>query len=234
MKKKITITGPKVHDVGYRYFLMSMAMASRIRMFEAYNTSIKEDQVVQAFVDGEEEAVKDFWEKVECSRPEHAQVSHITIDEYDRNVMKIGEYAQLCTTFQMNKAIPALLDLKTDLREMKGDIKEMKGDIKEMKGDIKEMKGDIKEMKGDIKEMKGDIKEMKGDIKEMKGDIKAIRSSTDTIPQISEDIKAVRKTSDATLEEVKGMREDIHPGYAMNFRQMQSDVKAIKERLGMS
>jgi acylphosphatase len=192
MKKKITITGPKVHDVGYRYFLMSMAMASRIRMFEAYNTSIKEDQVVQAFVDGEEEAVKDFWEKVECSRPEHAQVSHITIDEYDRNVMKIGEYAQLCTTFQMNKAIPALLDLKTDLREMKGDIKEMKGDIK------------------------------------------AIRSSTDTIPQISEDIKAVRKTSDATLEEVKGMREDIHPGYAMNFRQMQSDVKAIKERLGMS
>jgi len=219
-EKKITITGPKVHDVGYRYFLMSMAMASRIRMFEAYNTSIKEDQVVQAFVDGEEEAVKDFWEKVECSRPEHAQVSHITIDEYDRNVMKIGEYAQLCTTFQMNKAIPALLDLKTDLREMKGDIKEMKGDIKEMKGDIKEMKGDIKEMKGDIKEMKGDIK--------------AIRSSTDTIPQISEDIKAVRKTSDATLEEVKGMREDIHPGYAMNFRQMQSDVKAIKERLGMS
>jgi len=212
-EKKITITGPKVHDVGYRYFLMSMAMASRIRMFEAYNTSIKEDQVVQAFVDGEEEAVKDFWEKVECSRPEHAQVSHITIDEYDRNVMKIGEYAQLCTTFQMNKAIPALLDLKTDLREMKGDIKEMKGDIKEMKGDIKEMKGDIKEMKGDIK---------------------AIRSSTDTIPQISEDIKAVRKTSDATLEEVKGMREDIHPGYAMNFRQMQSDVKAIKERLGMS
>jgi len=184
-EKKITITGPKVHDVGYRYFLMSMAMASRIRMFEAYNTSIKEDQVVQAFVDGEEEAVKDFWEKVECSRPEHAQVSHITIDEYDRNVMKIGEYAQLCTTFQMNKAIPALLDLKTDLREMKGDIK-------------------------------------------------AIRSSTDTIPQISEDIKAVRKTSDATLEEVKGMREDIHPGYAMNFRQMQSDVKAIKERLGMS
>ena len=227
MKKKITITGPKVHDVGYRYFLMSMAMASRIRMFEAYNTSIKEDQVVQAFVDGEEEAVKDFWEKVECSRPEHAQVSHITIDEYDRKVMKIGEYAQLCTTFQMNKAIPALLDLKTDLREMKGDIKEMKGDIKEMKGDIKEMKGDIKEMKGDIKEMKGDIKEMKGDIK-------AIRSSTDTIPQICEDIKAVRKTSDATLEEVKGMREDIHPGYAMNFRQMQSDVKAIKERLGMS
>jgi hypothetical protein len=38
MKLKITITGPKVHDVGYRYLLMRMAMAKRIRMFEAHNT----------------------------------------------------------------------------------------------------------------------------------------------------------------------------------------------------
>ncbi|NMB85213.1 MAG: hypothetical protein GYA29_03070 [Methanothrix sp.] len=82
-----------------------------------------------------------------------------------------------------------------------------------------EMKDDIKEMKGDIKEMKGDIKEMKGDIKEMKGDIKAVRKNTDTIPQV--------------LEEIKGIREDIQPGYAAQFRQVQSDVRAIKERLGM-
>jgi hypothetical protein len=44
------------------------------------------------------------------------------------------------------------------------------------------------------------------------------------------DLKAVRKTSDLTLDEIKGMREDIEPGYA---RQMQADVRAIKERLGM-
>jgi len=75
------------------------------------------------------------------------------------------------------------------------------------------------EMKGDIKEMKGDIKEMKGDIKEMKGDIKAVRKNTDTVPQV--------------IEEIKGMREDIQPGYAAQFRQVQSDVRAIKERLGM-
>jgi len=60
-----------------------------------------------------------------------------------------------------------------------------------------------------------------------------VRKNIDTIPQISEDLKAVRKTTDATLEEIKGMREDIQPGYATNFRQMQSDVRAIKERLGM-
>ncbi|NMC09942.1 MAG: hypothetical protein GYA39_03035, partial [Methanothrix sp.] len=61
--------------------------------------------------------------------------------------------------------------------------------------------------------------EMKGDIKEMKGDIKAVRKNTDTIPQV--------------LQEIKGIREDIQPGYAAQFRQVQSDVRAIKERLGM-
>lgn len=75
------------------------------------------------------------------------------------------------------------------------------------------------EMRDDMKEMKGDIKEMKGDIKEMKGDIKAVRKNTDTIPQV--------------LQEIKGIREDIQPGYAAQFRQVQSDVRAIKERLGM-
>jgi hypothetical protein len=47
-----------------------------------------------------------------------------------------------------------------------------------------------------------------------------IRDNTKAVPQI--------------LEEIKGMREDIQPGYSTHFRQVQADVKAIKERLGMS
>jgi len=58
--------------------------------------------------------------------------------------------------------------------------------------------------------------DIRNDMKEMKGDMKAMRNTTD-----------------ATLDEIKGMREDIQPGYGMNFRQMQVDVRAIKERLGM-
>jgi len=61
--------------------------------------------------------------------------------------------------------------------------------------------------------------EMKDDLKEMKGDIKEVRKNTDTLPKIQED--------------VRGIREDIQPGYATNFRQMQTDIRAIKERLGM-
>ena len=66
---------------------------------------------------------------------------------------------------------------------------------------------------------------------DMRDDLKAVRSTTDLT---LDEIKAVRKTTDATLDEIKGMREDIQPGYAMQFRQVQSDVRAIKDRLGMS
>ena len=55
--------------------------------------------------------------------------------------------------------------------------------------------------------------EIRDDIKEMKGDMKVVRRNTDPIPQIL---------------------EELQPGYAIQFKQMQTDVKAIKERLGMS
>jgi chromosome segregation ATPase len=86
-----------------------------------------------------------------------------------------------------------------------------------MKGDIKEMKGDIKEMKGDIKEMKGDIKEMKGDIKEMKGDI-----------------KTVLVKQDDTIREIKDLRQDLRSYMEERFGRLESDVKRIKEKIGLA
>ena len=160
MKLKIKITGPKVHDVGYRYFLMSMAMTNRIRMFEAHNIESNEGDEVLVFLDGDEETVKAFRTLAETKRPARSEVSSIAFDDYDGDVMKIGEFAQFCSIVQLNKAIPVLLDMRDDM-------------------------------------------------------------------------KAMRKTTDATLEEIKGMREDIQPGYGMTLRQVQSDVRAIKERLGM-
>ena len=74
--------------------------------------------------------------------------------------MRTGEYAQVCSAQQLNKAIPLLLD--------------------------------------------------------MRNDVKAVRKKTDTIPRIH--------------EEIKGMREDIQPGDA---KQMQTDIRALKECLGM-
>ena len=163
MKQKIRIIGPKVHDVGYRYFLLGIAMSNRIRMFEAHNTKSSEGEEVVVFADGEDAAIKAFCSQVGAERPARSEVSNIVFDEYDGDVMRIGEYAQFCATVQLNKAIPVLLDLRDSAQE--------------------------------------------------------IGKNTAATPQI--------------LEEIKGLREDIQPGYGMTFRQMQTDVRAIKERLGM-
>ncbi len=181
MKLKIKITGPKVHEVGYRYFLMSNAIDIGLKGFHARNRTGEKEPEVIALVEGDEETIADFKKLIETQKPEHSQVSSIAFEDYVGDIMKTESCAQICSAIQLNKAIPLLLDMRNDMKEMKGDMKEMKGDMKEMKGDM----------------------------------------------------KAVRKTTESTLDEIKGMREDIQPGYGMTLRQVQSDIRAIKERLGM-
>ena len=210
MKLKIKIVGPKVHDVGYRVFLLKHAMNMALPGLSTYNWDEDGHQEVIVLVDGDEARIKAFLKTIEKNKPELAEVSDVTHEPYDGDIGRTSEVAMFCSFVQLDKAIPLLLDMRDDLKEVKVDIKEVKVDIKEVKVDIKEMKGDIKEMKEDIKEIKEDIKEVKADT------------------------KAVRKTTDATLKEIKGMREDIQPGYATTLRHVQSDIRAIKEQLGMT
>jgi len=160
MKLKIKIAGPKVHEVGYRYFLMSNAIDMGLKGFHARNRTGEKEPEVIALVEGDEETIADFKTLVETQKPEHSHVSSIAFEDYEGDIMKTESYAQICSAIQLNKAIPLLLDMRNDL-------------------------------------------------------------------------KAVRQTSDMTLDEIKGMREDIQPGYAMTLRQVQSDIRTIKERLGM-
>jgi acylphosphatase len=173
MKLKVKITGPKVHDVGYRVFLLKNAMNLALPGLSTYNWEENGQQEVIALVEGDEARIAPFLQAIEKNKPELAEVSKVTSEPYDGDVGRTIEMAMLCSFVQLDKAIPLLLK---------------------------------------------------------------IQENTAVIPQISEDIKAVRKNTDTipqVLEEIKGMREDIQPGYGMHFRQVQSDVRAIKERLGM-
>lgn len=160
MKLKVKIAGLKVHDVGYRYFLMSNAIDLGLKGFHARNRMSGEMQEVIALVEGDEETIADFKTLVETKKPEHSEVSSIAFEDHEGDIMKTESYAQICSAIQLNKAIPVLLEIRDSMN--------------------------------------------------------AVRKNTADTPQI--------------LEEIKGMREDIQPGYA---RQMQADVRAIKERLGM-
>jgi acylphosphatase len=173
MKLKIKIAGPKVHDVGYRVFLLKNAMNLALPGLSTYNWDESGQQEVIALVEGDEARIAPFLLAIEKNKPELAEVSKVTSEPYDGDVGRTIEMAMFCSFVQLDKTTPLLLK---------------------------------------------------------------IQENTTVIPQISEDIKAVRKNTDTipqVLEEIKGLREDIQPGYGMTLRQVQSDIRAIKERLGM-
>jgi len=57
----------------------------------------------------------------------------------------------------------------------------------------------------------------------------AIVKNTDKIPQIAKNTDTIPQIH----EEIKGLREDIQPGLAIQFRQVQADIRSIRDRLGM-
>lgn len=62
MKLKIKITGPKVPDVGYRYFLMNNAIDMGLKGFHASNRTGEKEPEVIALVEGDDETIADFRE----------------------------------------------------------------------------------------------------------------------------------------------------------------------------
>ena len=205
MKLKAKISGPKVHDVGYRYFLMNLAINMALKGFNALNKTGEMEQEVIALVEGDEESIADFRKMVETKRPERSQVSSITFEEHTGDVMKTESYAQICSAIQLNKAIPVLLDLRDNVHEMKSSMDNMKSSMDDMKSSMDDMKSSMDDMKSSMDSMKSSMDE--------------VQKNTAATPQI--------------LEEVRAIREDIQPGHGMSLRQVQRDIRAIKEELGM-
>jgi len=205
MKLKIKIAGPKTHDVGYRYFLMSVAIDMGLKGFHARNKMGEKEPEVIVLVEGDDESIADFKKIVETRKPERSQVSSIAFEDYEGDVMKTESYAQICSSIQLNKAIPVLLDIRASINDMSANINDMNANINDMNANINDMNANINDMKANINDMKASLDE--------------VRKNAAATPQI--------------LEEIKDMREDIKPGYGMSMRQVQSDIKAIKEQLGM-
>jgi len=214
MKLKVKITGPKVHEVGYRPYLTELAMRLALRGFEVYNDDDDDNgqQMVITLIEGDEQRIAKFYNSVMKKQPELAIVDNIKSEDFADDITPLWQFASINTASQMNKAIPLLLAVKdnTDATLV---------EIKAVHKTTDETLTEIKAVRKTTDETLVEIKAVRKTTDETLVEIKAARKNTDTIPQV--------------LEEIKGMREDIQPGYGMHLRQVQSDIQAIKERLGM-
>ncbi|MBU4374089.1 MAG: acylphosphatase [Euryarchaeota archaeon] len=97
VKKKIIIRGKKVHDVGYRPFLLGIAESMEIERFFADNMFINKTQVVYALIGSSEENVKAFIEIASSKFPDESDVEKVGVENHEDNVMKIESYYRYLT-----------------------------------------------------------------------------------------------------------------------------------------
>ena len=144
MKLKIKIIGPNVHNVGYRVFLMKHAMNLALPGLSTYNWEENGQQEVIILVEGDEARIAAFRQTIEKNKPELAEVSNITFEDYSGEVGRTSEVVMFCTFVQLDKAIPLLLDMRDDLKEMKGDVKAVRKSTEATLEETKGLREDIR------------------------------------------------------------------------------------------
>jgi acylphosphatase len=187
MKLQAKIQGHKVHEVGYRVFLLHKAIELGCRRFSAYNRFEDGFQMVVALIEGDDEQLKDFKSFVEVGRPESSEVSSTLFEEYHGYVMSVEDFMHVSVMEQLNKGIPALLriDRKQDkmldkqdktiakLEETRSDIvQEIKTSREEVTAKLDENREAIINEIGEQKETLDDrLKRIESDISKLKAKV---------------------------------------------------------------
>ncbi len=187
MKLKIKITGPKVHDVGYRVFLLKHAMNTALPGLSTYNWDEDGQQEVIALVEGDEARIKAFLKAIEKSKPELAEVAKVTSEPFDGEVGRTSEVAMLCSFVQLDKAIPLLLDMRDDLKAVRKNtdmIPQMSEDIRAVR---KTTEATLDETKAIRKTTDTTLEEIKG----MREDIQPGHGMS--MGKIQADVRAIKE-----------------------------------------
>jgi acylphosphatase len=220
--------------VGYRYFLLKHALLIGLRGFHAENRLDNGNQVVDVLVEGDVERINKFVKLIERSIPEYADISNVSREEYDGEVPRAGEYAQLCTVVQVDKALPAILDIRDGIRALIESQKELVAGQKDLAAGQRDLVASQNELVASQKELVAGQKELVAGQKELVAGMKDLAAGQ---KDLAADLKAGQKElvdgQKLMIEEIRGLREDLQPGLAMQIRALQADIKAIKERLGM-
>jgi acylphosphatase len=100
--KEIEIKG-KVHDVGYRFLLLSEAEELLIGKFDARNVLVDGEQHLIVRIEGAEERIKRFVVFAESNYPPGASVEAVEVKDYGEEVRSIDSFRQSFMVFQLTK-----------------------------------------------------------------------------------------------------------------------------------
>jgi acylphosphatase len=112
MKLKIMIHGPKVHNVGYRYFLLNNADNLGLKGFSARNIKANGQQVVQILVEGDDCQIHEFQEIAKTQQPKAAEVADVAFEDYRDRVESLSKFAFRFQSLQVSKGIESIMRIE--------------------------------------------------------------------------------------------------------------------------
>lgn len=207
-KAKIIIKGEKVQEIGYRVSLLTNALSFGISNFYAYNTRIKDKYAVIVLISAEKETINDFYNYVKENIPEDAIVSDFEIEDFTGNVMDIERYPHLIQVEQLNKGIPAILDIRDNTKKMleKQDLMLEKQDLMLEKQDLQMgiTKNGFNDMRKGFAEVKEEMAMGFGNIRTGFADVK---------------------------EEIHMLRDDFRELFMHEVSELRSEIAEVKATL---
>ncbi|MCS7364081.1 MAG: acylphosphatase [archaeon GB-1867-035] len=172
MKKRLIIIGEKVHNVGYRPFLLGIAESLGIERFYAENISIEGKQAIEVLIDTSKDQLNNFIKIINVQKPIGAKVSKIDVQDYDGNIMNINSYYKYLTAMQLVKVANIGVQMlnKQDIMIEKQDLTIEKQDLMLKKQDLMLEKQDLMIKKQD--DLLGRQDQIVAEIRSLRDDLK--------------------------------------------------------------
>jgi acylphosphatase len=204
MKVKVTIIGGKVHDVGYRLFLLDLADSLLIERFDARNVFIEGKQAVVVLVEGDEKRVKQFIELVKENKPESAVVEDIKVEDYDGFVRTIDSYRNSLMINQLNKIVQVGLKMLEKMDDLGKKVDETKEYLGTKTDDVGKKVDNLGEKIDDLGKKMESAKEYLG------------------------------TRIDKVGEKIDALRVDLREYFDQRLKRIEEDIEKIKLKLGMT
>jgi acylphosphatase len=132
LRKKVTTSGSRVQDVGYKLFLLSRA--NRLAGLSASNVG---EHAVEVLAEGDSSEVNAFLKSVETEWPPAARVSSIKVEDYVGKVTQVAEFRDTLSLEQLVKIAETGVEMNGDIKEMLLKQDESRDELRGLRTDIK-------------------------------------------------------------------------------------------------
>ena len=199
----------KVHDIGYRLFLMNSAEDLGIENFDAKNIKQDGKQCVKVLIESSEDNVNRFidFAKDKENRPEHANVDSVDIQDYTDEIKSFESFRTGFMAEQQYKFVNVGHGMLNEMKGVKTETKGMRTEMHEFRTESGE---NFARLNTGVAEVKNETKGMRT---EMNENFRHLDMKYDKISDTMKDILAsmdnTSKKTEKILETLTAQQENF-------------------------